>query len=278
MNLLSLDAETTLYFERIGADLPGTPDRPCLVFLHEGLGSTGLWRDFPARLCALTGCPGLSYDRQGYGRSSPLTRPRSVHYLHHYALGELPAVLARLIPEQDYLVIGHSDGGSIGLLHAAEQPLRLRGLITEAAHVFVEAETLAGIRAADDAYAAGKLQGLKRHHGDKSEALFRAWADIWQSPGFKAWNIEYALPSITCPLLAIQGRDDQYGSAAQLDAIVGPLPQAEKATVEACGHTPHHEQQEIVLGLMAAYVRRVARPGPASGRSAPAAPQARPSR
>lgn len=236
--------------------IDGPPGRPCLVFLHEGLGCVAMWRDFPALLCQATACAGLVYDRQGYGASSPLTARRGIHYLHDYALQELPLVLAHVLaPGTDYFLIGHSDGGSIALIHAAGQPPRLRGIVTEAAHVFVEPQTLAGIRAADAAYDAGKLRGLQKYHGEQTQTIFKAWSETWQAPGFHAWNIEYLLPSIYCPVLVVQGSDDQYGSPAQVEAITGQALNATPVLVENCGHAPHQEQPQALLALMANFLQ-----------------------
>lgn len=262
MAMLELAGGGRLYYERIGraggAEAGGPAqaapaDNPVLVFLHEGLGCTAMWKDFPARLCALAGCEGLVYDRRGYGLSDPLQAGRNIHYLHQYALEELPQVLA-LLAGRPYVVIGHSDGGSIALLHAAAQPPGLRGAITEAAHVFVEDVTLAGIRAAQAAYAEGKLGGLARYHGGKTEQIFHAWSDTWLTPAFSRWNIEYLLASIACPLLALQGAGDQYGTPAQLDAIVHQAPRARRLLVPDCGHTPHQEQPQAVLAAMAEFL------------------------
>lgn len=250
MPFLEPDGGHRLYYETIA----GPPERPYLVFLHEGLGCTAMWRDFPQRLCRRTGCPGLLYDRLGYGRSAPFAGPRTINYLHRAALVELPDVLNRLIPDIGYFLIGHSDGGSIALIHGAERAPLLRGIITEAAHVFVEEETLAGIRVTTEAFAAGKLQGLSAYHGEKTEAVFRAWSDTWLSPAFRHWNIEYLLPSIACPVLAVQGAEDQYGTLAQVDAIAGKIPAAVKAMVEDCGHVPHREQTANVSELMARFL------------------------
>lgn len=239
--------------------IDGDPQRPWLVFLHEALGCSAMWGDFPQRLCAATGCRGLLYDRRGHGQSAPLTRPRTLHYLHEAALQELPAVLEALIPGQPYIVVGHSDGGSIALLHAAERPPLLRGAITAAAHVFVEPMTLDGIRRAVTAWEAGKLHGLARYHGERSEALFHAWSQTWLSPWFRHWNIEYLLPAIACPLLVMQGRDDQYGSEAQVRAIAeqagGPT---SAALLANCGHIPHREAAEETLAAMADFIRPLA--------------------
>eukprot|EP01034_Spumella_vulgaris_P041994 gene41994-52054_t len=183
MAMLELAEGGQLYYQWIAAGDgaavgAGAASQPVLVFLHEGLGCAAMWKDFPARLCAQTGCQGLVFDRLGYGQSSPLRTGRSVHYLHRYALEELPQVLA-LLDGRPYVVLGHSDGGSIALIHAADQPSGLLGVVTEAAHVFVEEVTLAGIREARAAYGAGKLRGLSRYHGDKTDQIFGAWADTW---------------------------------------------------------------------------------------------------
>lgn len=254
MAQITLHREQTLFYTWIDGD----PDAPCLVFLHEGLGCTAMWRDFPERLCQLTGCAGLIYDRTGYGRSSRLTARRTIHYLHDYALNELPQVIAALIPERPFLLIGHSDGGSIALLYGAERPRYLRGIITEAAHVFVESVTIEGIQATVKAYEKGKLSGLGKYHGEKTDTVFQAWSGIWLSDWFFNWNIEYALPAVTTPLLVVQGRDDQYATERQVDAIVSQVGgAATPAYVDRCGHTPHLEQVEEVLLLMAAFVQGV---------------------
>lgn len=234
--------------------IEGDPGKPLLVFLHEGLGCAAMWKGFPQRLCTATGCAGLVYDRQGYGLSSPATAPRSIHYLHEAALFELPAVLRHLAPGREHIVVGHSDGGSIALIYAAGRPIGLRAVVTAAAHVFVEDVTLDGIRTAVDAHAAGKLRGLARYHGDKAAQVFSSWADTWLAPPFKHWNIEYLLPAIGCPLLALQGGDDQYGSAAQLEAIAGGTPGARQLVLPGCGHSPHIEQQEATVRAMAAFI------------------------
>jgi pimeloyl-ACP methyl ester carboxylesterase len=187
MPLLNINQPSHLYYEL----LDGDPDRPYLIFLHEGLGCTGMWKDFPGRLCRETSCPGIVYDRLGYGKSSPLPRPFTIHFMHHNAFIELPKVIAQLIPDKDFFLIGHSDGGSISLIFASEKPARLKGIITEGAHVFVEKETTNGIRVAVEDFNAGKLGGLKKYHAEKTDAIFKAWSDIWLSAGFWHWNIEY---------------------------------------------------------------------------------------
>ena len=257
MSLVVLDEHHHLFYEQY----EGEAERPCLVFLHEGLGSVAQWNGFPQRLCHRTGCPGLVYDRLGHGKSSPLIQPRTIRYLHEAALDELPKVVEALIPGQRFILIGHSDGGSISLIFSAERHPLLLGAITVAAHVFVEPVSLAGIRKAEEAFVQGKLRkGLARYHGQKTEQLFKAWAETWTSPSFRSWTIEELLPSIAVPLLVLQGRDDQYGTAAQVEAIVnksgGP---ATPLLLEDCGHAPHLDFPELTLDLMSCFVNRLAR-------------------
>ena len=256
MPYCDLFPEQRVYYEH----LDGEPDRPWLIFLHEGLGSVGQWKGFPLRLCQRTACPALVYDRLGYGKSSPLTKPRTLDYLHDYALSELPRLIEAVLPNQDYILIGHSDGGSIALIHGAERPAHLKGIITEAAHVFVESVTLEGIRRAVKAFGQGQMVGLTRYHGDKTEQVFRAWSEAWLSPAFANWNIEALLPAIEVPLLVIQGRDDQYGSEAQVEAIVSQSAgSATPLLLEDCGHSPHQDMPPLALDLMSCFVNRVAR-------------------
>ncbi len=251
MTILALNTTDRIHCEMIEGDSA----YPVLVFLHEGLGCQAMWKDFPARLCGMTGCPGLIYDRVGYGKSSPLAKTRTIHYVHEYALFELPFVIGQVIPDRPYILIGHSDGGSMALIYAAERPAHLKGVVTEAAHVFVEPETIAGIHDAVAAYNSGRLDGLKRYHGEKSDAMFRSWSDTWLSKEFRSWNIEYLLPSILCPLLVIQGCDDQYGTKRQVETIVaGVSGFAESVLLDGCGHTPHHDQPETVAARMSVFI------------------------
>jgi pimeloyl-ACP methyl ester carboxylesterase len=238
--------------------IPGERDKPYLVFLHEGLGCGAMWKDFPALLCKKTGNPGLIYDRLGYGKSSPLIHTRTIHYMHEYALLELPRLLETVLPDTPFILIGHSDGGSISLIYGAERPSFLKGIITEAAHVFVDPETIAGIRSTDVAWKEGKLKGLSKYHGDKTEPIFMAWSVTWLTTWFKYWNIEYLLPSIEVPLLVIQGTDDQYGSVDQVNSIVSKSSSsAQLEMVENCSHVPHLEAKPIILELMSDFVVQI---------------------
>ena len=240
-----------------GQDAKGGPAgaRPVLVFLHEGLGSIAQWKGFPRLLVKATGLPALVYERWGFGRSDPLVLPRPSDYLAREAELALPEVLAACGIARPIL-IGHSDGGSIALLHAAAFPDRPVACITEAAHVFVEEITLAGIREAETLWRTTDLKDrLARYHGDRTDSVWRGWTETWLRDDFRPWSMVDRLPAITCPLLAIQGSDDQYGSADQVETIVrdsgGP---AEALMVPDCGHSPHEQQQEAVLRAMAAFV------------------------
>jgi pimeloyl-ACP methyl ester carboxylesterase len=237
---------------------PSARAGPTLVFLHEGLGSIGQWRDFPAQLCAATGLPGLVYERWGFGRSAPLTGPRPADYLHREARGSLPEVMAACGIAEPPILFGHSDGGSIALLFAAAFPDRVRAVVCEAGHVLVEEVCLAGIRAAGVAYERGDLRkALQRYHGAKTDLLFRGWHDTWLRPDFRAWNIEPELPRIVCPTLIVQGADDEYATRAQVDAIAaGVSGPNEVLWLADCAHVPHHQAREIVLAEAARFIGR----------------------
>jgi len=245
-----------LHVERIE---PGSPNPDAngtiLVFLHEGLGSVGQWRDFPSLLSEKTGMRALVYDRWGYGNSEPFTLPRKKSYLHDEALVSLPAVLEECGIGRAVL-IGHSDGGSIALIYASRHPEGARAVITEAAHVFVEEVTLDGIREAAQVYAATDLRKrLARWHGDKTDRVFHGWADTWLSSDFRDWNIEEFLPGVCCPVLVIQGINDRYGTTAQVKAIERQVGGPAKPLLIPCGHIPHAEAREEVLEAMAGFVR-----------------------
>jgi pimeloyl-ACP methyl ester carboxylesterase len=232
----------------------GAKDAPTLVFLHEGLGSVALWKDFPARVAAATRCPVLVYSRAGYGRSSPAALPRAPDYMHVEALTVLPALLDRL-GIADPVLVGHSDGASIALLHAGSGKRPVRALVALAPHVFVEDMSITSIDEVRRQYETTDLRKkLARRHADP-DAAFRGWNDIWLAPAFRHWNIEACLPGVRCPLLLIQGRDDEYGSAAQLDAIerqvAGTVARLELAD---CRHSPHRDQSEATLAAIADFV------------------------
>lgn len=223
-----------------------------VLFLHEALGSIGQWKDFPELLCKELHLPGIVYERQGHGKSPALTEKRRSDYLHKYAWNELPSFLEPLISTfeiEEIILVGHSDGGTIALLHAAKFPEKIKAVITMAAHVINESETIAGIQPAVDAYQSGKLNGLRKYHGEKTETLFYAWADIWRSPAFKNWDITQDIKSICAPVLAIQGSDDQYGTIEQLE-LIAKNTNAETTLIEDCEHHPHLEKSNTCIELI----------------------------
>jgi pimeloyl-ACP methyl ester carboxylesterase len=227
-----------------------------LVFLHEGLGSVAMWRDFPAIAAAAAGCAAVVYSRYGYGRSEALSAPHGVDYMHREALEALPELLAKL-EVRDPLLVGHSDGGSIALLHAATHP-EVMGVVVMAPHVFVEELSVKSIAEAKAAFETTDLpQKLGRYHADAGKT-FRGWNEIWLHPDFRAWNIEGCLPRIHCPMLAIQGFDDEYGTMAQLEAIArqagGPI---ELLRLADCRHSPHRDQPAVVIEALSRFVDRL---------------------
>jgi len=263
-------------------------DQPLMVFLHEGLGSVAMWRDFPARLVEALGWRGLVYSRPGYGRSTPRAAEEAwgLDFMHRQAEQVLPALFRALgiDTERDPpWLLGHSDGGSITLLHAAAFPGRVAGAIVLAPHIFVEDLSIKNIAKAREAYLSrndGPLpssstpsgggsgvspaQGarssdlrarLAKYHDDPDSA-FWGWNDIWLHPPFRQWTIERELPAITCPLLAVQGVDDEYGTLAQIRGIAAQAPQTELLELPDCGHSPHRDQPERLVEAVRAFVHR----------------------
>lgn len=233
------------------------PGAPAMVFLHEGLGSVSMWRDFPQRVADATGCEAIVYSRYGYGRSTPRRgEARTPRYMHEEAQIALPALLDALQLERPFL-FGHSDGGSIALINAGSSHHALSGIIVMAPHVLVEEVTLAGIRAAGDAWQTTDLPSrLGRHHRDVT-SVFQVWLDIWLSPSFRNWNIEEYLPSIHCPILAIQGEDDEYGTMDQLVRIAHQAHDVDLVKLADCRHSPHKDQPEAVIEAVAGFVARI---------------------
>ena len=226
---------------------PEVEQGPVFVFLHEGLGSVAMWKDFPDRLCKALGVRGFVYSRPGYGRSTPRPKHESWNddFMHQQAREVLPAVLiaAGIDPQKDPLwLFGHSDGGSISLIYAASFPQRVSGLVVLAPHIMVEDLTITSIEEARRAYQVTDLpQKLGRYHEDPDSA-FWGWNDIWLKPSFRQWTIESLLLGITCPLLAVQGMDDQYGTMAQIHGIKDALPNTQLFEMPQCGHSPHRDQ------------------------------------
>jgi pimeloyl-ACP methyl ester carboxylesterase len=238
--------------------IPGDAAHPPLVFLHEGLGSAELWRDFPDRLAARLGARALVYTRFGYGHSDGLKGRRTPQFMHEEALTVLPALLEATGIEAP-LLVGHSDGASIALIHAARGERPVAGLALLAPHVFVEPVCLESIAKIRDAYlasasAAGGLRSrLAKYHARVDDA-FLGWADTWLAPDFRSWNIEDLVGAVAAPMLLIQGCDDEYGTLAQLDRIearaAGPV---SRLVLDACGHAPYRDCEGAVLDAIAAF-------------------------
>jgi pimeloyl-ACP methyl ester carboxylesterase len=235
-------------------DLPG--DARALVLLHEGLGSVRLWRHFPTALADATGARVVAFSRLGHGDSDPPPRPRTPRFMHEEAHEVLPAVL-RALEIDEPILVGHSDGASIALIHAAVQPVR--GVVAIAPHVFVEEMCLAEIREAKRAYEAGGLRArMARHHRDP-DAAFYGWNDVWLHPEFPDWDITDVLPDITCPLLLIQGEHDQYGTLAQVEAVRDGVSGPAELVVLDCMHAPHLEAPEETLEAAAQFLSKTRR-------------------
>lgn len=258
------------------AHIPGDESLAPLVFLHEGLGSVSLWtqrgQSWPETLCKATGRAGWLYSRRGYGQSDPVADVRGEprmqgfwhigrhepDYMHREALDVLP-VLLRELGVQRPLLVGHSDGATIALLHASAYPVQACAVL--APHVFVEDVSVQAIARARDAYLqdpdspGGLRQRLARHHRDVDNAFWQ-WNDVWLSEAFRRYDIERECAAIDCPLLLVQGEDDEYGTLAQLHAIQRAAPHAERHDLPACGHSPHRDQPRTLTELLQAFVTK----------------------
>jgi pimeloyl-ACP methyl ester carboxylesterase len=269
---------------------PKPGDAPTIVFLHEGLGCMGMWRDFPDRIARESGCGALVYSRWGYGASDPVRRRRPVRFMHDEALQSLPAVIEHF-KLHDFILFGHSDGASIAIIYAGTHSRSARGLILEAPHVFVEPICLESIaRIANSPsesthrvhadyrslrYSSPKITAspireqdgggptdlrkrLARYHGANTDSMFRTWTEVWLNPDFRLWNIEEYLKGIEAPLLVIQGEEDEYGTLKQVDAVMtqtrGPV---ESLVLASCGHSPHRDQPEQVMSATVQFIRRI---------------------
>lgn len=240
-------------YERIEVTRSG---RPTLVFLHEGLGSVSMWKSFPGDVAHATNCNAVMYSRYGYGDSDSLVAPRGVRYMHDEALVALPELLDRLAIDRPILV-GHSDGASIAIIYAGASGRDVAALVLMAPHVLVEDISTRSIAEAKTAYETTELrEKLARHHRDV-DSTFRGWNDIWLHPDFRRWNIEEYLPNIACPVLAIQGEDDEYGTMDQLARIERRVPDVELLELADCRHSPHKDQPAAVIEAVRRFVDRI---------------------
>src|SRR5271154_545100 len=242
-----LGREVNIEFDWVARHNPGT----LLVFLHEGLGSLAMWRGFPKALCEAAGCRGLVYSRPGYGQSSPLWPDRQwpLEFMHIEAREILPRVLAALgidAAADPPVLVAHSDGASIALIYASTHPEQLSGIVAMAPHITVETVTIKSIAKIRDEFQCGELPvRLGKYHSDV-QGVFWGWATAWLQPQFADWDIRSLLSPIKCPMLLIQGLDDQYGSMAQIDGILAALPMAATLKLSHCAHSPHIDQAAAV--------------------------------
>jgi len=244
-------------FERIGHG------DPVMVFLHEGLGSISMWRDFPEKCARACGSSALVYSRYGYGQSDPLKDARRPDYMHEEALTTLPELLGKLGIEQPIL-FGHSDGASIALLYAAAYPVR--AVVVLAPHVFVEEVAIEGIRAIRRQYETNALrEKMARYHKDPDSAFY-GWNDIWLEPAFRRWSIEDVLARIESPILVVQGFEDEYGTMEQVDRIARQAPHVQTRKLEKCGHSPQRDRPQAVIGAAVDFLAGIDTP---NGRETP---------
>jgi pimeloyl-ACP methyl ester carboxylesterase len=242
----------------VGVDDPG---RPLIVFLHEGLGSVSMWRDFPQRLCEAAHCRGLVYSRPGYGRSTPRAPDAAWNpdFMHRQALEVLPALLQALgidaATDKPWL-FGHSDGGSIALLFAAAYADQVAGCILLAPHIEVEDLALTSIAQARQAYVESDLRSRLARHHDEPDSAFWGWNDIWLHPQFRHWSIAAEISAVRCPLLAVQGLDDEYGTLEQIRGIARRAPQTQLLELPACGHSPHRDQPDTLITAATAFIEQ----------------------
>jgi pimeloyl-ACP methyl ester carboxylesterase len=235
------------------SSLAGDSSRAPLVLLHQGLGSIGLWRSFPGDLRRACGRRLVAFSRYGHGRSEPPAEPRTPLFFHEEALQVLPE-LRRELDLIDPVLVGHSDGASIALIHAAHHPVG--GLVLLAPHVFVEPSTVEAIRQTREAYVAGPLRERMAPHHDDVDAAFWGWCNVWLDPGFLEWELEAEVAQVTAPALLVQGADDPYGTLEQLDRIQARLPGARRLVVPG-GHSPHLEHEPEVLAAIREFLSEI---------------------
>lgn len=229
-----------------------------IVMLHEGLGSISTWSDFPERVAIASGLPVLVYSRHGYGNSPSFGTTRNVRFMHDEALLALPELLEKMSIDRPIL-LGHSDGGSIALIYGGDCEAAVSGLILLAPHILVEDVTIRSIAELNIQYHSTSLRRqLARHHAD-ADNTFVAWKDVWLDPEFRLWNIEEYLSGIDCPVLAIQGDNDEYGTMEQIERIQSQVSDVQQLRLSRCGHWPYRDRPKEVLDAIATFVPRLAR-------------------
>ncbi|MEJ8847956.1 alpha/beta hydrolase [Variovorax rhizosphaerae] len=255
------ERDVRIEFVRIA---PERTNAPLVVFLHEGLGSVAMWKDFPEQLCDAGGYRGLVFSRPAYGQSTPRAEDErwDVDFMHRQAHEVLPAFFHAIDLQEKPWLFGHSDGGSISLLYAARFPHAVAGIVVVAPHIFVEDVTVANIEEARKAYQTTDLpQRLGKYH-DSADSAFWGWNRIWLHPPFRQWNIEAEVDAIRCPVLAMQGVDDEYGTLEQIRGIARRVPQTQLVEIRDCGHSPHRDQPENVIVATLNFIERNRSPQP----------------
>jgi len=233
---------------------------PILIFLHEGLGCSEQWRDIPKKISETLKLPALVYDRYGYGKSEEIIEERETTFLEYEAKFTLHELFTKLnLQNLKKVLIGHSDGGTIALIYASLYPAHIQGVITEAAHVFTEKITLEGLKETVQIYKNTDLKNkLAKYHGCKTDNMFYSWTNIWLTEEMKEWNIENLLKGITCQVLAIQGKDDNYGTPAQLKSIKKNVSgNCNLLLIQECGHIPHHQARSIVENEIISFIKKI---------------------
>jgi len=226
-----------------------TPDAPVIVFLHQGLGCTAMWKDFPEKMSVAAGAVVLVYDRLGYGKSESVAAPRDLDFLRHEADIILPGLLHSLNISQPVCLYGHSDGATIALLASALHPQRVQAVVAEAPHVVIEEVTTEGLNTVNKLWINGELrESLQKYHAENTVSMVESWLEVWLQPGAGEWDIINELRAIKSPVLFIQGEDDNFGTIRQMEIIRshtnGPF---EQLLIPACGHIPHFQAPETVL-------------------------------
>lgn len=228
-----------------------------IVLLHDSLGSVDQWRDFPKALAIQTNRTVIAYDRLGFGRSSPRSELPSLQFINEEAQQSFPALIQALALNQ-FVVLGHSVGGAMAACIAAIHPAQCQAVITESAQAFVEPLTVSGIAEAKAVFTdPAQFAKLERWHQDKANWVLRAWTDIWLSPEFSSWSLDDQLSQITCPVLAIHGEKDEYGTSAFPRQIVSQVKGPSQMAMLPCGHVPHRDMPEVVINTIASFLETI---------------------